>query len=81
MCLKSLIVFERQMTNKQKCFYSNLGLPKMSRFFKNCVHLSKAISCNLLLFPIPKIRINLTEKKCFDQRLSVTRVRIKKFQF
>ena len=53
----------------------------MSRFFKNCGHLSKANACNLLSFPILTICFDLTEKKRFGQRLSAIKVSIKIFQF
>ena len=81
MCFKLLSSFESQVTNRKKVFIRILAFPKMLRFFKNCGHLSKATACYLVSFPILTTCINLTEEKCFGQRLSVTRVGIKNFQF
>ena len=54
--------FESQNLHLNLNLHLNSALPKMSRFFKNCGHLSKATAGNLLSFLIIEIIITLIEK-------------------
>ena len=52
-CLSILLV---KIKRRIKSLYLNLALSKMSEFFKNVGHLSKATVSNLLSFPVLIIR-------------------------